>query len=294
MKIALPALVAALVAPSVVFAQDPPRAPAPGPDAPATVVVPRFTVLFADVSGRVESDEASFPAPILQGTSIHYDSDLNVDDGVPAWIAEIVAFRRLGDRYDELGSLSWLEANYNGSSTFDETQFFNGRTFTAGTQVESKVRYRSWGIDYAVVSGDMPMQNTSGSFRLGARYTDLRIQMEGGGQETDERLRLFYFGGGLRGEAHWGGWLTGLIQGSVYFSFGGYDDYWDLEYEEWGGTIFEGNVGVSASLGTLLLEGGWRYLSNSSYSKTDSTEKFEDNDFTLELSGPYASVSIRF
>ena len=290
MKFALPALVALLAVPSIAAAQDPP----PEPDIPALVVVPRFTVLFADVGGRVECDEASFPAPILDGSSVHFDSDLDLDDSVPTWIAEIAAFKRAGGRYSEVFSVSWQESSYEGSATFNSTETFNGRTFTAGSLVESKVRYRSWGADFTVTEGETPFENTWAAFRLGARYADFHVQMESAGQETDERLRLLYLGGGFKGEGQWGGWLTGVLQASVYFSFGGYDDPWDLEYQEWGGVIFEGLAGVSATLSVLHLEGGWRYLSNSSYAKTDSSDKFEDNDFSLELSGPYLSATFRF
>ena len=85
-----------------------------------------------------------------------------------------------------------------------------------------------------------------------------------------------------------------MIQASGYFTFGGYNDPWSQQAEEFGGTIFEGQAGLSGSLGPLLLEGGWRYLSQSSYAKLDSSDKFEDNDFLIELSGPYFSVSLRF
>ena len=292
MKFGIPALLAFLAVPSIASAQDPP--PPPEQDIPATVVVPRFTAFFAAVGGRIEADEASFPAPILDGSSVHFDSDLDVDDSVPTWIAEIVAYRREGGRYSEWLSVSWLESSYEGSTTFDSTETFNGRTFAAGSVVDSKLHYRSWGVDYTVTEGETPLENTWAAFTLGARYTDFRVQLESAAGETDERLRLLYLGGGFRGETHWGGWLSGVIKASVYFSFGGYDDPWDLEYQEWGGVIFEGQAGVNVTLGVLNLEGGWRYLSNSSYAHTDSSDKFEDNDFLLELSGPYASVTFRF
>lgn len=292
MRFELPALLALLAVPSIASAQDPP--PPPEQDIPATIVVPRFTVIYAAVGGRIESDEASFPAPILEGSSVRFDSDLDVDDSMPSWIAEIVAYRREGGRYSELASVSWLESSYEGSATFGSTETFNGRTFAAGTLVDSKVQYRSWGADFTVTEGETPLENTWAAFTLGARYADFRVQLESAAGETDERLRLLYIGGGFRGETRWGDWLTGLIKASVYFSFGGYDDPWDLEYQEWGGVIFEGQVGASVTLGVLNIEGGWRYITNSSYSQVDSSDKFEDNDFSLELSGPYASVTFRF
>ena len=294
MRMALAGLIATLALPSAAFAQQPPPPVDADPQPPAWVVVPRATVIFAAVDGRVEADEASFPAPILNGTSVHFDSDLNLDDADPAWLAEIVAYKRAGGLYLEQGSISWLEASYEGSARLDQAEIFNGRTFAAGTAVESKVRYRAWGADYAVFSSPTIFPNTSGSFHLGVRYADIRVEMDGGGQDTDERLRLLHFGGGLRGETRVGEWFSGVLKGSVYFSAGGFDDWWDLEAEEWGGIIFEGLAGVTATAGPLRFEGGWRYLSNSSYDDHDSTEKFEENDYLIELSGPYVSLTFRF
>jgi hypothetical protein len=294
MRMALAGLIATLVFASAASAQQPPPPVEADPNPPAWVVVPRATAIFATVDGKVESDEASFPAPILDGTSVRFDSDLNLDDEDPVWLAEIVAFQRIGGLYLEQGSLSWLEASYEGAATLDQAEIFNGRTFGAGTTVESKVHYRSWGADYAVFTSPTIFPNTSGSFLLGARYTDLRVQMEGAGGETDERVRLFYFGGGLRGETRVANAFTGVLQGAVYFSGGGFDDWGDEESEEWGGVIFEGLAGVTVTAGPIRAEGGWRYLSNSSYSDHDSTDKFEENDFLFELNGPYFSLTFRF
>lgn len=290
MKIAL-ALIAFLANPSLAFAQDPvPESEPP----PALVVVPRLTLFNADIRGRVRADEGTGPPAILDGTSVNFASDLDLDDSDPVWVFEIAAFHRGEGRCLERASLSYLDASYEGSSTLDSAEAFNGWTFPAGTQVESKCRYRSWGADFAIVDGDSPFEDTSGSILMGMRYTDLRVLVEGGGQGTDERLRLFYLGVGARGESRWGGWLSAILQGVVYFSMGGFNDGFDLEFENWGGILFEGMAGVSGSIGPLHLEAGWRLISNTSYSQVDTSDKFEENDFSILLSGPYFSATLRF
>jgi hypothetical protein len=288
MKIALPVLLATFALPSLAHAQD----SRPNPEAPALVVVPRVTAFAATVRGRVRADEGSFPSPISDGTSVNFESDLDLDDSDPVWILEIAAFQRGEGFYLERASISYLEASYDGRSTLDSTEVFNARTFPAGTAVDSKVRYRSWGADFAVVEGEPLFENTSGSMLLGARYTDLRVSMEGGGQQTDERLRLFWLGVGFRGETRWGGWLSGILQASVYFTYGAIEDWFDLK--EWGGVLFEGMAGVSGTLGPVQLEAGLRLISSSMYSTVDTSDKFEDNDFLLQLGGPYFSATLRF
>lgn len=301
MNVALPALLTLAVS-SIAFAQE--KAPEPEPrtlkgseatpSGPALVVVPRLSVFSADVRGRVRADEASAPAPILDGTSVNFESDLDLDDADPVWILEIAAFHRGEGRYLERASLSYLDASYEGSATLDSTEDFNGRTFPAGTAVDSKFRYRAWGADFAIVDGETLFENTSASFLMGLRYTDLRIEMDGGGQETDERLRLFWIGLGFRGERSFGPRFSGVLQAAVYFSFGGYEDVFDLQFEEWGGAMFEGMAGMSASFGPVQLEAGWRLISQSTYSQVDTTDKFEDNDFSLQLGGPWFSATLRF
>lgn len=291
MRMPLAALIAIVAAPSLALAQD--RRPPPPPPPPAFAVVPRVTFFNGSLSGNVSADEASFPAPILDGTSIRFDSDLDLDDSDPVWLVEITGSTLAGGRSYEHVSVSWLEARFEGSSTFGSTETFNGRTFPAGTEVESEFRYRSFGADFTVVGGDaMGFENAQGTFYLGARYADIHVELEGGGAETDERLRLLYLGGGFRGEGQWGPWLSGILQGGVYFSTGG---IWDYDgREEWGGVIFEGQAGVGASFGVLHVEAGWRIVTNSSYAEVDESDKFEDNEYSIQLDGPYFSATLRF
>jgi len=290
MQVALPALLVLLLS-SIASAQD---KKAPEPEPPALVVVPRLTLFAADVRGRVRADEGSAPAPILDGTSVDFESDLDLDDSDPVWILEIAAFQRGEGRYLERASLSYLDASYEGSATLDSAEAFNGRTFAAGTAVESKCRYRAWGADFAVVDGETLFEDTSASFLMGVRYTDLRIKLDGGGQDTDERLRLFWMGVGFRGERTFGPTFSGVLQAAVYFSFGRFEDWFDLRFEEWGGAMFEGMAGMSGSIGPVQLEAGWRLISQASYSHVDTSDKFEDNDFTLQLGGPWLSATVRF
>lgn len=288
MKIAL-ALVPLVAFPSIALAQD----PAPEPEA-VLMVVPRLTAFSPSVRGRVRADEATFPAPILDGSSVDFHSDLDLDDSDPLLILEIAAFHRGEGRYLEMASVSWLDAEFEGSSTFGSAEDFNGRTFPAGTSVKSKVRYRSYGADFTVAESEGVIANTSGSMLIGLRYTDLRVSLEGGGIQSDERLRLFWLGLGFRGETRWGSWLTGILQAAVYFTYGDIEDWYDFTYEEWGGALFEGMAGLGGSIGPVQLEAGWRLISSSSYATVDDGENFEDNDFTLQLGGPYFSATVRF
>lgn len=287
MSAALAIVIAAFAAP----AQDrPPEDPSP----PALVIVPRISVFFADVRGRIRADEGTFPSPILDGSSIRMASDLELDDSDPIGIFEIAAFHRAEGRHVGLGSISYLQASYEGTSTFNSTETFNGRTFSAGATVRSEYRYRSFGADFAVVDAWPGLiEDASGAVIVGARYTDLRVSLEGGGGETDERIRLFWIGAGFRGESRVGP-FSAVLQAAGYVSVGNRGGWYDFRYEEWGGFLFEGTAAVTGTFGPAHLEAGWRLISSSAYATVDDGENFEDNDFSFQLGGPYLSATLRF
>lgn len=265
-----------------------------GPDH-AVGVVPRLSFWRPALNGDAEADEGTWPGPILDGDGLDLDGDLGLDLTSTALLLETAVLERHGRRYFERFTVSYLQAEFDGEATTASTVAFNGRFFGAGTSLDSKFAYSSFGMDGAVYEDAFDSDDqVAGAVLVGLRYNSLRLRLEGGGQETDESVRLLWLGAGLRVESSLQRRFGLVAQGMIFFSSGAESDFWDVEIESWDGVLFEGNIGLRASMGRVAVEGGLRLVSEAVNVTVDDEKNFEENDFAFALSGPYLSVTVRF
>lgn len=286
---ALPLTILLLAAPASALAQE---SDEPGH---ALGVVPRISFWRPSLGGDAEADEATGLGPIIDGNRLEFDGDLGLDPSSTSVLLEVAVLERNGRRFFERLTLSFLSAEFDGEEMPASSTVFNGRTFPAGNPLRSEWNYGSIGIDGAVYEDSFADEApVAGSVLVGVRYTDVRLQLESGGEETDERVRLAWLGAGLRVESSLQRRVGLVAQGMIFFSGGTESDFWGFEVESWDGVLFEGHAGVRASMGRVAFEGGFRLVAQSVNVTVDDEKNFEETDFSFAMSGPYLSATVRF
>lgn len=256
----------------------------------------RASAWHPSLSGTFDADEG-WPV-MLEGTSVELDEDLGLkgDETVP--YLEFGAFQTFESdgRSVELDLVTytiWFQ-EWEADKTLARDETFNGFTFPAGSPVESDLRILLLGIDATVVPVGHPARGLVGGMTVGMRYLDVDLQMERPGASAAEGTRLLYFGAGFGGTWKPGRWFFGSAQGSLYFTFGSIEDEWLVDFEDWGGVLFEGSVSMGAEVGPFRAEFGWRLIANSFAIARSDEDSDEENEFSWAAGGPFVGMSFRF
>ena len=222
---------------------------------------------LAEPSGTVEVHEGGL------GTTIDLEGDLGIEEDEPVEVRLTVRpSRRTQIR------LAWTNLSFDGDNVLSRTIEFGGQTFSFSTRVVSHLD-----VDYARAGFAWQfLSNREGTFRLGPLVEVKGFRGEASiaapdlpfpAQESEELEGAFGAVGAVL-DIEAGRWVQIFAEGTYV-----------LEADDAEGTDVE--AGVRVLLGEhVALTGGYRSFS------VEAAE--DDDDFDLEIEGPYAGVTLRF
>jgi len=222
---------------------------------------------LAEPSGTVEVHEGGL------GTTIDLEGDLGIEEDEPVELRLTVRpSRRTQIR------LAWTNLSFDGDNVLSRTIEFGGQTFSFSTRVVSHLD-----VDYARAGFAWQfLSNREGTFRLGPLVEVKGFRGEASiaapdlplPAEESEELEGAFGAVGAVLDIEAGRWVQIFAEGTYV-----------LEADDAEGTDLE--AGVRVLLGEhVSLVGGYRSFS------VEAAE--DDDDFDLDIEGPYAGVTLRF
>lgn len=298
MKIKILAAGFVLLAAALAEAQTPPP---PAPDGEPSegrnfiYVAPRLSMWVANMNGKIEADEGWTLDTLIDGSTVSFDEELMIDD-----TEAVPRFEFLLMEQDEFGGLTrtrelmravFMYTRYEGDTTLDDPEVFNGRLYPAGTYVESGFRFWMAGVDFSAIDRHDP-EGFSGDVFFGARVWDVTLSMKAGGQRNDEELRLLLLGVGLAAR-----WQFGPIF-SIEARNGGYVSLWSedsfFEVEDGAGAYYEGEIAMNATFPHVRTRVGLAMLAGAATLEREDSNSAEDDDWAFFMGGPFIDVSVYF
>ncbi|MDA8124255.1 MAG: hypothetical protein M0009_03590 [Deltaproteobacteria bacterium] len=173
-------------------------------------------------------------------------------------------------------TLGYTPINYSGSTTLSSAVNFGGKTFAAGTNVDTDLKLQMVDLEYQYTFLDM--ENLLAGFSLGAigqiKYIDGEAKLNGGGTTADQtaRVPLPMLGMG----AHIG-LLAGILEARAKVTGIGYS----------GNYIYEALADISYTPFPFLdINAGYKHIGL----KIDKSDFYLNTQFT----GPYVGLTVSF
>ncbi|MBI2932941.1 MAG: hypothetical protein HYY16_14955 [Planctomycetes bacterium] len=263
-------------------------------------IEPRASAWRPDLNGRFNADQATGLGPMIDGTTLKLDADLDIDDEDTFGYYELgfTEVLRRGEQQVTLDrlTLSFWTHQWTGDATLDDPELFDGVLFGAGETVDTEFRVWSFGLDGVPVVAETNIENGAviTGLTIGFRVIDVQVELSAPGRDPDERTRLFYVGAGFRSEWKPSPNVFLAASGGLYFSLGSLHDDWEWVFENWAGVAAEGALSFGIDVSHLRLEAGLRFASNAFEIERERSDSREDNDFSYFAGGPFLQAGIRW
>ena len=220
---------------------------------------------FPAFKADMKADDAG-----VVGTEVSAKDTLGV--GYKA-IPTVEVFGGLGKHRVTLG---YTPMNYSGSTTLSSAVTFDGKTFAAGTNVETDLKLRMIDLEYQYTFLDM--ENLLAGFSLGAigqiKYIEGEAKLSGGGKSAEQTARVPLPMVGLGAHI---GILAGILEARAKATGMGYS----------GNYLYEALADISFTPFPFLdLHAGYKHIGL----KIDKSDLYLNTQFT----GPYVGLTVSF
>ena len=221
---------------------------------------------WPEFSGDIRVDKDG-----VTGTNINVEDELGVgDESYPS----VEVFAGIGKHHI---SLMYTKADYSGEKNLSRTIDFMGKTYTAGTFVQSDLEFTMLDLEYQYDLLDL--ENVLAGFSLGVigkiKYLEGEARLRGGGYDESETFRAPIPMVGLGVHV---GILADILEVRAKATGIGYS----------GNKFYEGLADVSLTPFPFLdIHGGYRIIK---LEVDDISDVYSD----IEFKGPYAGLTISF
>ncbi len=265
-------------------------------------IEPRVAAWFPNPSGSFSATQARNFGPIVDGSDLDFDDDLDLEDD------DLVGYFELGfSQVFKVGSeratvdrfwISTWAHSWHGESTPGGTVTFDGDTFAAGLPLRSKLSIVDVGFDGVPIYATEFDGRFVGSMTAGIRYIHVEMRLSNAVESAEDHIDLVYAGIGFRLEWRMVGPLFVAANTSVYFSLGAWSDdesagtHWTET--AWAGIATEGCASVGVDIWHVRIETGFRWATNAFDVEQESQDSFADDEVNYFVGGPFLQASVRW